>query len=132
MCEIFFQPPECADWHSAADHAVHHAMSPDLRWCHLVDKTLGSSEGLSMGRLEVAVNQSLAPHRHAPQEIYYVLKGRAELLGSGETPKILNSGDTVYIPQNALHGLKNIGKVPFEVLWIFPTDTWAEIDYHYE
>ena len=108
MSEIFVQVAECADWHSAAGHAVHHAMSPDLRWCHLVDKTLGSSEGLSMGRLEVAVNQSLAPHRHAPQEIYYVLKGRAELLGSGETPKILNPGDTVYIPQNALHGLKNI------------------------
>ena len=46
--------------------------------------------------------------------------------------KILTPGDTVYIPQNALHGLKNIGNVPFEVLWIFPTDTWSEIDYHYE
>ena len=132
MSEIFVKSAECADWYSAAGHAVHHAVSPDLRWCYLVDKTLGSSDGLSMGRLEVAVNKSLAPHRHAPQEIYYGLKGLAELLGSGETPKILNPDDTVYITQNALHGLKNIGNVPFEVLWIFPTDTWTEIDYHYE
>ena len=132
MSEIFVQSAQCADWHSAGGHAVHHAVSPDLRWCYLVDKTLGSSDGLAVERLEVAVNKSLAPHLHAPQEIYFVLKERAQLLGSVETPKILNPCDTVYISQNALHGLKNIGNVPFEVLWIFPTDTWAEIDYHYE
>ena len=85
-----------------------------------------------MGQLKIPVGHSLAPHLHEQQEIYYILKGRAQLLCVGETEKNLNPGDTVYIPQNAVHGLKNLGNVPFELLWIIPTDSWSEIDYSYQ
>ena len=85
-----------------------------------------------MGQLMIPVGHYLAPHRHAQQQIYYILKGRAQLLCVGETEKNLNPGDTVYILQNALHGLKNIGNAPFELLWIFPTENWSEINYSYQ
>ena len=128
MSEIFVQSVKSANWHSTSDFNEDHASSQNLHWCHLVDQTLHDSKGLSMGQLKIPVGQSLAPHRHAQQEIYYILKGRAQLLCVGETEKNLNPGDTVYIPQNALHGLKNLGNAPFELLWIFPTDSWSEID----
>ena len=85
-----------------------------------------------MGQLKIPVGYSLAPHRHAQQEIYYILKGCAQLLYVGETEQNLNPDDKVYIPQNALHGLKNLGNFPFELLWIIPTDSWSEINYRYQ
>ena len=132
MSEIFVQSAKNANWLSTKDHSEDHAARPNLQWCHLVDQTEHDSKGLSMGQLKVPVGHFLAPHRHAQQEIYYILKGRAQLLCVEETEKNLNPGDTVYIPQNALHGLKNVGNAPFELLWIFPTDSWSEIDYRYQ
>ena len=85
-----------------------------------------------MGQLKIPFGHSLAPHRHAQQEIQYIRKGRAQLLCVEETEKNLNPGYTVYIPQNALHELKNVGNAPFELLWIFPTDSWSEIDCRYQ
>ena len=132
MSEIFVQSFKSANSRSTNDANEDHAASQNLHWCHLVDQTLHDSKGLSMGHLKIPVGHSLAPHRHAQQEIYYILKGRAQLLCVGETEKNLNPGDTVYIPQNALHGLKNIGNALFELLWIFPKDSWSEIDYSYQ
>ena len=85
-----------------------------------------------MGQLKFPVGHSLAPHCHVQQEIHYTLTGRAQLFAVGEKEKNLNPGDTVYIPQYALHGLKNVDNAPFELLWIFPTDSWSEIEYRYK
>ena len=132
MAEIFVHSAKSADWHTTSDHREVHVASPNLAWCHLVDKEMHDSNGLSVGHLKIPVGHSLAPHRHAPQEVYYILKGRAHLLGFRDTAKNLKPGDTVYIPQNVLHGLKNVGNVPFELLWVFPTDSWSQIDYLYQ
>ena len=38
----------------------------------------------------------------------------------------------VYIPKNVEHGLKNTGEKDLELLWIFPTDCWEEVEYIFE
>ena len=78
-----------------------------------------------MGQLRIPVGHSLAQHCHAQQEIYYIPTGRAQRLAVGETEKNLKPGHTVFIPQDALHGLKSVGNGPFALLWIFPTDSWS-------
>ena len=89
MSEIFVQSVKSANWHSTRDYKEDHAASPNLHWCHLVDQTKHDSKGLSMGQLKIPAGHSLAPHRHAQQEIYNILKGRAQLLCDGKTQKNL-------------------------------------------
>ena len=80
MSEIFVQSGKSANWHSASDFAEDHAASPNLHWCHLADQTEHDGKGLSMGQLKIPAGHSLALHRHAQQEIYYILKARAVAL----------------------------------------------------
>lgn len=103
--------------------------APDLRWKFLVDATEMDSHGLSTGIIEVAVGGELSLHHHQPQEIYIIRAGEGLLLQAGGKTKRLHKDSVVYIPQNEKHGLKNTGDVALEVLWIFPTDCWREIEY---
>ncbi len=57
---------------------------------------------LPIRHLKIPVGHFLAPHRNAPQEVYYILKARAQLLGIADKEKNLNAVDPVYILQNAL------------------------------
>lgn len=41
-------------------------------------------------------------------------------------------GMVVYIPENHLHGIENTGDVPLTLMWVFPTDTWADVEYLFE
>ena len=95
MAEIFVQSAKSAKWHSKSDRNEDHAASPNLQWSFLVDQTEHDSKGLSMGQLKIPAGHSLASHRHARQEIYCIIKRRAQLLCDGKTEKNLNPGDTV-------------------------------------
>ena len=101
----------------------------DLRWKCLVDSTEMNSHGLSTGIIEIPVGSELSLHHHAPQEIYIVRAGKGLLLKADGKHEDVHKDSVVYIPQNKKHGLKNTGDVTLEVLWIFPTDCWAEIEY---
>ena len=112
---------DCA-WNSNQD-------SDDLRWRFLVDSTEMSSHGISTGIIEVRVGGELSLHHHRPQEIYIVRAGQGLLLKANGDSEALQKDSVVYIPQNEQHGLRNTGDVALEVLWIFPTDCWEEIEY---
>ena len=101
----------------------------DLRWKFLVDATEMDSHGLSAGIIEVPVGSELSLHHHQPQEIYVIRAGEGLLLQAGGETQAVHKDSVVYIPQNEKHGLKNTGDVALEVLWIFPTDCWQEIEY---
>ena len=53
------------------------------------------------------------------------------LLSSLNTKKVCKDS-FVYIPKNFEHGLKNTGNEDLELLWIFPTDCWEEVEYVFE
>ncbi len=57
-----------------------------------------------------------------------VTNGKGILNKSGELEEI-KKGDVVYIAGNAKHALKNIGTKTLEFYWIFPTDTFSEVEY---
>jgi len=40
----------------------------------------------------------------------------------------LGKGDVVYFPGDAVHGARNCGTVTCRVVWVFPTDTYEEIE----
>ena len=101
---------------------------PGVRWKFLIDADFMGSFGLSLGFAEIAPGGNLTLHYHLPAEIYVVTNGKGILNKSGELEEI-KQGDVVYIAGNAKHALKNVGKETLEFYWIFPTDTFSEVEY---
>ena len=99
-----------------------------FRWKYMADSTQMNSHGLSCGLLVLPRGESLPLHYHSPQEIYIIRRGEGLLISSLNTRKVCKDS-FVYIPQNFEHGLKNTGNEELELLWIFPTDCWEEVEY---
>jgi quercetin dioxygenase-like cupin family protein len=103
---------------------------PGVRWKFLIDKDVTGSSGLSLGFAEIAPGGDLILHYHSPAEIYVITNGVGTLNKSGELEKV-KKGDVVYIAGNAKHALKNTGKETLEFYWIFPTDSFSDVEYLY-
>ena len=103
---------------------------PGVRWKFLIDADFNSSSGLSLGFAEIAPGGDLTLHYHSPAEIYIVTDGAGILNKSGKHEEI-KKGDVVYISGNAKHGLKNNGKETLKFYWIFPTDSFSDVEYLY-
>ena len=101
---------------------------PGVRWKFLIDADFDGSSGLSLGFAEIAPGGDLTLHYHSPAEIYVVTKGTGILNKSDELEEI-KKGDVVYIASNAKHALKNNGKETLEFYWIFPTNSFSEVEY---
>ena len=99
-----------------------------FRWKYIADSTQMKSHGLSCGVLFLPPGEELSLHHHSPQEIYIIRRGEGLLISSLITKKVFKDS-FVYIPKNFEHGLKNTGEEELELLWIFPTDCWEEVEY---
>jgi quercetin dioxygenase-like cupin family protein len=82
-----------------------------------------------VGIFKLQAGAELPLHFHKEQEIYIITKGNAELLTRENATRSVRAGDTVYIPENSWHGIRNTGRTIIEFIWIFPTDSWQEVHY---
>ena len=48
-------------------------------------------------------------HAHEPEQMYFILEGEGLMTVDGEN-KVVQSGDCIYFPSGAEHGLKNNGE----------------------
>ena len=67
-------------------------------WKLLVDADRTPTHGFSLGVLQFPPGTVLAPHRHAPQEIYWLQQGRGRLRIGAEI-RTVAAGTIVYIPK---------------------------------
>ena len=125
METIFISHVEDCNWQQKEDFK-------DLRWKYFVDSSQSNSHGLSCGIIQIPVRAELKLHFHIPQEIYIIRAGEGLLLGDDKNNQRVAKDSIVYIPRNYLHGLRNIGMIPLEVIWIFPTDCWEEVKYVFD
>ena len=103
---------------------------PGVRWKFLIDSDYTKSSGLSLGFAEIDPGGDLILHYHSPDEIYVVTDGVGTLNKSGELEEI-KKGDVVFISGNEKHALKNNGNEVLKFYWIFPTDSFSEVEYFY-
>jgi quercetin dioxygenase-like cupin family protein len=103
---------------------------PGVRWKFLIDSDFTESSGLSLGFAEIAPGGDLILHYHSPAEIYVVTDGKGILNKSGKLEEI-KKGDVIYISKIAKHALKNNGEETLKFYWIFPTDSFSEVEYLY-
>jgi len=106
--------------------------NPNLKWCRLIDSKIQLTNGLSMSCLVIPVNGELPLHRHTPQEIYLIKSGHGLLLLDNSETKAIFENDVIYISENEIHGLKNQGETQLEIFWIFPTNSWDNVEYNYQ
>ena len=103
---------------------------PGVRWKFLIDSDYTESSGLSLGFAEIAPGGDLILHYHSPAEIYVITDGTGILNKAGKLQEI-KKGDVVYIATNEKHALKNNGKEILKFYWIFPTNSFSEVEYFY-
>ena len=101
-----------------------------LKWKLLIDSTIKITSEISVGILKIKPNDSLSLHHHNPKELYIIKKGKGLLLKPDKNER-LKTGDIVFIPENTIHGIENIGKNSLLLYWIFPTDSWEEVKYNF-
>ena len=83
---------------------------------------------LSAGIAELAPGDQLDLHHHQPAEMYFVLEGRGCCTVADEDHE-LNPGTAPFIPSNAPHVTRNTGSLPLRVLFVFPTNSFEDVDY---
>ena len=102
-----------------------------MNWKTLVSGDRTPSDSLTLGYARVPPGGHLAPHHHAPAEIYFILAG-AGTLTLGDATHPVRAGNAVFIPGDARHGIANAGDSDLLFVYAFPTDSFAQVEYHFE
>ena len=131
MGEILINSGDEKDWQKHSDVRLRNGANPNLSWQLLIDASKQKSEGLSMGSLRLPAGEILPLHNHKEEEIYFILQGKGEILISVSETRPVVEGDSVYIPKGFPHGVKNTGDIDLMFLWVFPKDSWHDIQYNY-
>lgn len=73
---------------------------------YLLTSMLTGSEYLTTTLVEISSGGMQRIHNHVPEQIYYILEGSSLITVRNETARV-EPGDCIFIPSQALHGLKN-------------------------
>jgi len=101
---------------------------PGVTWRTLTSGDRTPTQALTSGVCEIAPGGVLLYHRHAPLELYYFLEGTG-VVTLGATERAVQPGSTVYIPGDTPHGIRNTGAVPLKLFYVFPVDSFGEVEY---
>jgi len=102
----------------------------DGRWRTLVSGDRTPSDALTAGVLELSPGERLTfdLHKHTQPEIYYVLGGEGTVNLAGEKHAV-EAGNLVFIPGEIEHTAENTGSGILRIFYVFPADSFSEIDY---
>ncbi|MGO1368200.1 MAG: cupin domain-containing protein [Senegalia sp. (in: firmicutes)] len=78
-------------------------------------------EGHVMRVMEIEEGGYTPKHSHDWPHINYMLEGKGTLLLDGKENEV-EAGSYAYIPKNALHQFKNVGKGKFKFICIVPEE----------
>ncbi|MEW6668406.1 MAG: cupin domain-containing protein [Thermodesulfobacteriota bacterium] len=81
----------------------------------LISPQNSTAQKLSLQISEVPVGSEQPLHVHAPEQCYYIIRGKGLMTIEEETREVF-AGTAVYIPSNKRHGIKNTGNEVLEYL----------------
>ncbi len=100
-------------------------------WKTLISKGVTDSENLTLGVASLPPGGALREHRHTQEEVYLVLEGSGLVRVGGEELTV-GAGSAVFIPGDALHSCENTGTSDLRVAYVFPADSFEDIEYVFE
>ena len=101
-----------------------------IGWRTLFSGDATPTNALTAGLAEVEPNGWLGLHRHTPAEVYYVIEGTGVVTIEGMDHNV-SAGTALFIPGDAEHGVRNPGTAPLRFVYVFPSDSFGEIEYRF-
>ncbi len=83
----------------------------------LISPQNSPAKHISIQVSEVPAGSAQPVHSHAPEQCYYIIKGKGLMILGDETQEV-KAGDAVFIPSNINHGIKNTGDGVLEYLTV--------------
>jgi quercetin dioxygenase-like cupin family protein len=102
----------------------------DVTWFTFFSADMTPTAQMSAGLAEFAPGGSLAPHRHAQAEIYFVQEGAGLVTIDGVETR-LEAGMSVFIPGDAEHSVRNPSQETLKIFYVFPTDRFSDVVYRF-
>ncbi len=99
-----------------------------VTWRTLTSADRTPTQQLTSGVCELQPGGELALHRHPPLELYYFLEGTG-VVTLGSVDHVVRKGSTIYIPGGTPHRIHNNGSVPLKLFYVFPVDSFSEVEY---
>lgn len=62
---------------------------------------------LAITWVDIKPGSGQRPHKHFPEQVYVIIKGKGRMRVGKEEQEV-GEGDLIYIPPNAIHGIKNL------------------------
>jgi len=121
--------PEGLPWETREDPEL--AARIGTRWRLIFSGRHTPTGAMTLGLAEFPPGAVLPLHHHAPAEVYHALEGEGLVEVEGE-PHRLRPGLSLFIPANARHRTTNTGEGPLRFLFVFPTDSFEEVVYHFD
>ena len=100
-------------------------------WKTLISRGVTRSQGLTLGVASLPPGGALREHRHTQEEVYLVLEGSG-LVRVGAEELAVEAGSAVFVPGDALHSCENTGTSDLRVAYVFPADSFDEVEYVFE
>jgi mannose-6-phosphate isomerase-like protein (cupin superfamily) len=103
-----------------------------VRWRTLIsgDRTPTDSLTVGVAELEPGELKLFRPHKHRQAEVYFILSGEGTVTISGNDYPV-RPRTTIFIPGGAEHAARNTGADLLRLLYVFPADSFAEIEYEF-
>ena len=114
------------DWQTWPEEEV--AQKGLVYWRTLVSGDVTHSEALTMGIAKIPPAGMLHEHRHRQAEIYLILQGTGSVRIDGKTRPV-RAGSAVFIPGNAVHSCENTGASDLRFAYVFPANSFEEVEY---
>ena len=102
-----------------------------IRWKTLVSGDRTPTSDLIMGILEVPSGAKMSTHRHEEAEVYFVYDGAGEVFIDGVVHEV-KTGSVLFVNGNAVHGVRNSTDTTLKLMWMFPGDSFKDIEYRSE
>jgi quercetin dioxygenase-like cupin family protein len=102
----------------------------EATWFTLFSGDITPTERLTAGVMHLEPGEELKPHRHAQAEIYYVAGGAGVVTIDGVETAV-ETGVAVFIPSDAEHSVRAEGEHTLKVLYVFPTNRFADVVYRF-
>ena len=100
-------------------------------WKTLISKGVTPSENLTLGVARLPPGGALHEHWHTQEEVYLVLEGSGLVTVAGAETAV-EAVSAVFIPGDAPHSCENTGASDLRVAYVFPADSFEEVEYVFE
>jgi quercetin dioxygenase-like cupin family protein len=114
------------EWESWPPNQV--AERGDVAWKTLVSRGQTNSRGLTLGVARLDPGGVLRRHRHAQDEIYFVVEGTGVVTVDGARHAV-RPGAGVFLPGHCAHSIECTGETALRFAYVLAADSFADVEY---